>query len=104
MSASSSSQEDQPTTASLLESLNSNFTPSTPHVHKFRTEMCKNWEMYGKCKFGNECSYAHDKSQLMVKTQVSVLYKTKLCKNFSMNGYCPYGMRCQFIHEVAEKK
>lgn len=36
---------------------------------------------------------------MMIKTDVSVLYKTKLCKKYSTNGYCPYGMRCQFIHE-----
>lgn len=36
--------------------LNNNFTPSTPHVHKFRTEMCKNFELYGKCKYGDEVS------------------------------------------------
>lgn len=82
--------------------LNNNFTPSTPHVHKFRTEMCKNFELYGKCKYGDECSFAHMKTQMMIKTDVSVLYKTKLCKKFSANGYCPYGMRCQFIHELSE--
>jgi hypothetical protein len=37
-------------------SLNNNFTPSTPYVHKFRTEMCKNFQMYGKCKYGDEVS------------------------------------------------
>ena len=44
--------------ATSLESfgLNDGFTPSTPHVHKFRTEMCKNWELYGKCKYGDEVS------------------------------------------------
>lgn len=44
------------TLSSNLESLNlkNNFTPSTPYVHKFRTEMCKNFELYGKCKYGNE--------------------------------------------------
>lgn len=39
---------------------------------------------------------------MMVKTDVSVLYKTKLCKKFSANGWCPYGMRCQFIHDISE--
>lgn len=39
---------------------------------------------------------------MMIKTDVSILYKTKLCKKFSANGYCPYGMRCQFIHDFAE--
>ena len=32
------------------------FTPSTPYVHKFRTELCKNWSLYGKCKYGDEVS------------------------------------------------
>lgn len=44
--------------ATGLDSLeiNNEFTPSTPYVHKFRTEMCKNWEVYGKCKYGDEVS------------------------------------------------
>jgi len=41
---------------------------------------------------------------MMIKTDVSVLYKTKLCKKYSTNGYCPYGMRCQFIHEMPQEK
>ena len=41
---------------------------------------------------------------MMIKTDVSVLYKTKLCKKFMANGYCPYGMRCQFIHEMQLSK
>lgn len=39
---------------------------------------------------------------MMIKSDVSVLYKTKLCKKYSTNGYCPYGMRCQFIHEFED--
>ena len=41
-----------------LETLNidDDFIPSTPHVHKFRTEMCKTFELYGKCKFGDKVS------------------------------------------------
>jgi hypothetical protein len=44
--------------ATGLDSLeiNNEFTPSTPYVHKFRTEMCKNFELYGKCKYGDEVS------------------------------------------------
>lgn len=33
-----------------------NFTPSTPYVHKFRTEICKNWMMTGTCKYGDQVS------------------------------------------------
>lgn len=32
------------------------FTPTTPYVHKFRTELCKTFEAYGKCKYGDEVS------------------------------------------------
>lgn len=32
------------------------FTPTTPYVHKFRTEMCKNFELYGRCKYNDEVS------------------------------------------------
>lgn len=64
--------------------------------------MCKNFMMYGKCKYGDECSFAHTKNNMMIKSDVSVLYKTKLCKKYSTNGYCPYGMRCQFIHDLGE--
>lgn len=39
-----------------LNNINNDFTPSTPYVHKFRTEMCKNFELYGKCKYGDEVS------------------------------------------------
>lgn len=80
--------------ALLDVTLNNEFTPSTPYVHKFRTELCKNWELYGKCKYGDECSFAHGRTSMMVKSDVSALYKTKLCKKFAANGYCPYGMRC----------
>jgi len=36
--------------------LDNEFTPSTPYVHKFRTELCKNFQLYGKCKWGDEVS------------------------------------------------
>ena len=41
---------------------------------------------------------------MMIKNDVSNLYKTKLCKKYSTNGYCPYGMRCQFIHDMSETR
>jgi len=85
-------------------SLNNDFTPSTPYVHKFRTEMCKNFQLYGTCKYGDECSFAHGRTHMMIKNDVSNLYKTKLCKKYSTNGYCPYGMRCQFIHDMSETR
>lgn len=54
-------EEPKSTLAQGLNSLKiaNDFTPSTPYVHKFRTEMCKNWELYGKCKYGDEVSISN---------------------------------------------
>lgn len=30
---------------------------------KFKTEMCRNWEM-SKCKYGSECTFAHGEHEL----------------------------------------
>ena len=59
-----------------------NFTPSAKYVYKFRTEMCKNYELYGTCKYGDKCSFAHGKHQVMNKTDVSSSYKTRVCKKY----------------------
>ena len=64
--------------------------------------MCKNFSLYGTCKYGDKCSFAHTSEHIMVKTEVSVLYKTKPCDSYSRTGYCSYGMRCQFIHDPSE--
>lgn len=34
---------------------------------KFKTEMCRNWELNGKCKFGTECTFAHGTHELLQK-------------------------------------
>jgi len=34
------------------------------YEQKKKTELCRNFEMYGKCKFGDSCSYAHGRHQL----------------------------------------
>ena len=47
-----------------LSDKNMTFQPTTPYVHKFRTEMCKNFETYGKCKYGDEVSIFLDSRYL----------------------------------------
>ena len=65
---------------------------------KWKTELCHNWEMYGACKYGNNCAFAHGDSELK-KRKMSFNYKTKPCKQFFELGYCSYGIRCQFSHK-----
>ena len=65
---------------------------------KWKTEKCHYWEMYGECKFGDHCAFAHGDNELKQKTN-STNYKTKPCKQFFEEGYCNYGIRCQFSHQ-----
>ena len=65
---------------------------------KWKTEICRYWEMYGECKYGNNCAFAHGDSELKQR-KISFNYKTKPCKQFFELGYCSYGTRCQFSHK-----
>ncbi|CDW71071.1 zinc finger protein [Stylonychia lemnae] len=66
---------------------------------KYKTEICKNWELTGFCQFESSCSFAHGQHELNTKQNIPKNYKTKLCKRFHEEFYCPYGPRCQFKHQ-----
>jgi hypothetical protein len=65
---------------------------------KYKTEICKNFDLKGKCRWGENCCFAHGKAELRKKTLFNYFYKTKICKHFHKNGYCPYASRCQYFH------
>ena len=69
---------------------------------KWKTEMCHYWEMYGTCKYGDSCAFAHGYDELN-KRKMSNNYKTKPCKQFFELGYCTYGVRCQFSHKMLKE-
>ena len=69
---------------------------------KWKTEMCHYWEMYGFCKYGDSCAFAHGSDELN-KRKMSNNYKTKPCKQFFELGYCTYGVRCQFSHRLLKE-
>jgi len=67
---------------------------------KYKTELCKFYELTGTCKYGDNCAYAHGKENLRAKVTNTTAYRTKKCIQFFENGYCPYGNRCQFQHQL----
>ena len=81
-----------------------NFDPSAlnykaqPQSDKYKTELCKFYNMHGHCKWGSSCFFAHGKSELRSKVAINHYYKTKICKHYHRVGYCPYGSRCQYFH------
>lgn len=69
-----------------------------PQVAKFKTEMCKNLQVTGFCRYGDNCFFAHCKEELQARVPYNHYYKTKVCKHYNNNGFCPYASRCQYFH------
>ena len=67
---------------------------------KYKTELCKYFEINGYCKYGDNCAYAHGKENLRSKVTNTTAYRTRKCVQFFEHGYCPYGNRCQFAHQL----
>ncbi|CAG8463576.1 9079_t:CDS:2 [Paraglomus brasilianum] len=63
----------------------------------YKTEMCRNWEEKGDCRYGVKCQFAHSSTELR-EVKKHPKYKTEICKTFWEKGACPYGRRCCFIH------
>lgn len=68
-------------------------TPQITYKVKFKTELCKNFQLQGVCRFGDVCCYAHGQHELRDKKHLNTNYKSKLCKHFHAQGGCPYGLR-----------
>lgn len=77
--------------------------PKNDFRAKYKTEICHYWEMYGTCKYGDSCAFAHGAEELN-KRKLSYNYKTKPCKQFFEIGYCTYGIRCQFSHKKPQEE
>jgi len=74
---------------------------------KYKSELCKTFELKGLCPYGNLCRFAHGKDDLIPENKEAAFngkYKIKLCNSFTKNGYCNYGSRCNFKHEKREMK
>lgn len=84
--------------------LNSNgLNVKKPVPNKYKTEICRNWELEGYCRFGDECTFAHGNLDLNKKVSMPSNYKTKICKQFAEEPfYCPYGEKCQFLHTTSD--
>ncbi|CAF1592779.1 unnamed protein product [Adineta ricciae] len=69
---------------------------------KYKTELCRNFSIYGLCSYLSRCQFAHGYEELRSRTR-HPKYKTELCRNFLL-GHCKYGTRCQFLHKTEDIK
>ena len=66
---------------------------------KKKTELCKNYELYHDCYYGDNCCFAHGEDELRDNILIPC-YKTKLCKSFIENKVCNFGIRCSYLHQI----
>lgn len=70
---------------------------------RYKTELCRPFQEYGYCKYGDKCQFAHGEHELRVLPR-HPKYKTELCRTYHSSGFCPYGPRCHFIHNLDEAR
>lgn len=63
----------------------------------YKTELCRNYEVYGICRYNERCQFAHSVHELR-NVERHPRYKTEVCKNFLSSRFCKYGRRCCFLH------
>jgi butyrate response factor 1 len=66
---------------------------------KKKTELCKNYELYHDCYYGDTCCFAHGIDELRDNILLPS-YKTKMCKSFMENKTCNFGIRCSYQHKI----
>lgn len=87
-------------------SQNAAVVASAVNTSRYKTELCRPYEEFGVCKYGDKCQFAHGGAELRSLAR-HPKYKTELCRTYHTVGFCPYGPRCHFVHnqdEVAPKQ
>lgn len=54
---------------------------------RFKTELCRNFTVTGRCPFGTKCQFAHGAAELR-NVDRHPRYKTALCASFWTYGAC----------------
>ncbi|CAI8005388.1 mRNA decay activator protein ZFP36L1 [Geodia barretti] len=77
--------------------------PTGVSTSRYKTELCRPYQEYRVCKYGDKCQFAHGIHDLRVMPR-HPKYKTELCRTYHSTGLCPYGPRCHFIHNLDEAR
>ncbi|KAK2170683.1 hypothetical protein LSH36_1g13005 [Paralvinella palmiformis] len=75
----------------------------TMNMDRYKTELCRQFQETGFCKYGSKCQFAHGHHEIR-STARHPKYKTELCRTYHTSGICPYGTRCHFIHDEDDLK
>jgi len=76
---------------------------SIVNVARYKTELCRQFEENGMCRYAEKCQFAHGRAEIRSLSR-HPKYKTEMCRTFHTSGFCPYGLRCHFIHNDDERQ
>ncbi|KAI8889236.1 hypothetical protein K501DRAFT_239057 [Backusella circina FSU 941] len=68
----------------------------------YKTELCRNWQDFGECRYAKKCRFAHGSEEQRC-VQRHARYKTEICRTFHSTGTCLYGVRCNFVHDEVSR-
>lgn len=68
---------------------------------KYKSELCKNFIMKGKCDYGTKCRFAHGIEDLCHNNK-KVIKSHAECQSFNILSFCPKGNSCDLTHKESE--
>lgn len=63
---------------------------------RFKTELCRNWTVLGRCPYGSRCRFAHGTDDLRPSARREG--RRLACREYAVTGACEHGERCRFAH------
>lgn len=90
-------------TAATAASVSAAAAAAAVNTSRYKTELCRPYEEFGVCKYGDKCQFAHGMGELRSLAR-HPKYKTELCRTYHTSGFCPYGPRCHFVHNEEEAR
>ncbi|KZT61257.1 hypothetical protein CALCODRAFT_428106, partial [Calocera cornea HHB12733] len=81
----------------MVRDLDFGVAPNNRKKDLYKTELCRNWEERGECRYQEKCQFAHGQHELRHIPR-HPKYKTEFCRTWYTDGSCPYAGRCCFIH------
>lgn len=86
---------------SLLANDCGSFRSRKHDASKFKTALCRHYQAFGSCSYGDQCGFAHGIHEIR---PMSNLYKTRLCNTWLSGEECKYGHKCMFAHGAFEMR
>ena len=74
---------------------------------RYKTKLCEQWMLEGRCRMGGACSFAHGDEELKRPTRglserelfrAEVMARSRMCRFWMQTGSCLNGAACLYAH------